>query len=91
MLQTDHGPEFGKFFHDWVEYHGMHHRHSRIRKPNDNAHIERFNRTLQEECLKWTIKKRYKKALEEYNDFYNLKRLHLGINLKTPYQVVLSS
>jgi len=27
------------------------HRHSRVRRPNDNAHLERFNRTIQEECL----------------------------------------
>jgi transposase InsO family protein len=90
-LQTDNGPEFGKFFHDWVEYHGMYHRHSRVRKPNDNAHCERFNRTLQEECLKRTERKHYTKALENYIDYYNLKRIHLGINLKTPYQVVTSS
>jgi len=25
-------------------------RHTRLGKPNDNAHIERFNRTIQEEC-----------------------------------------
>lgn len=91
MIQTDNGPEFGKFFHDWVETHGSHHRHSRVRKPNDNAHCERFNRTIQTECLRRTSKKHYAKALEKYIDFYNLKRLHLGINLKTPYQVVLSS
>jgi transposase InsO family protein len=91
MLQTDNGPEFGKFFHDWVETHGMYHRHSRVRKPNDNAHLERFNRTLQDECLRRTSKKHYVKALEEYVDYYNLKRLHLGIKLKTPYEVVLSS
>lgn len=90
MLQTDHGPEFGKFFHDWVETHGAHHRHSRIRKPNDNAHCERFNRTVQTECLRRTTKKHYKRALEKYVDYYNLERKHLGINLKTPYQVVLS-
>lgn len=91
MLQTDHGPEFSKYFHDWVECHGMHHRHSRVRKPNDNAHMERFNRTVQEECLKHTLKKNYAKNLKRYIDFYNFKRLHLGINLKTPFQVVLSS
>ncbi|MFH1621220.1 MAG: hypothetical protein ABIB04_04000 [Patescibacteria group bacterium] len=38
-----------------------------------------------------SVKNHYAKALEEYVVFYNLKRLHLGINLKTPYQVVLSS
>src|SRR3989338_9413946 len=45
MLQSDHGPEFGKWF---VEQIKKKHRYSRIGKPNDNAHVERFNRTLQE-------------------------------------------
>lgn len=62
-----------------------------IRKPNDNAHLERFNRTIQEECLRRLVPKQYPKALDRYVDFYNAKRLHLGINLKTPLQVVLSS
>lgn len=48
MLQSDHGPEFGKWF---VEQIKKKHRYTRIGKPNDNAHIERMNRTLQEECL----------------------------------------
>jgi len=48
MLQSDHGPEFGKWFVSQIK---KKHRYSRIGKPNDNAHIERFNRTLQEECL----------------------------------------
>ncbi len=39
-MQSDHGPEFGQFFTDKL---GVRHRHSRVRKPNDNAHIERFN------------------------------------------------
>ena len=90
-LQTDHGSEFGKFFHDWASYRGMVHRYSRIRKPNDNAHLERFNRTLQDECLRRVRKQDYQKALKRYIEHYNFKRLHLGINLKTPFQVVLRS
>jgi len=90
-LQTDHGPEFGKFFRDWAGYHGRKHRYSRVRKPNDNAHVERFNRTIKEECLRRTLMRQYSEALERYVDFYNARRLHLGIKLKTPLQVVLSS
>ncbi len=48
MLQSDHGPEFGRWFVTQVK---KSHRYTRIGKPNDNAHIERFNRTIQEECL----------------------------------------
>jgi len=35
--------------------------------------------------------RQYSEALERYVDFYNARRLHLGIKLKTPLQVVLSS
>jgi transposase InsO family protein len=50
-LQSDHGPEFSKWFTKQAIHDGMAHRHSRVRQPNDNAQLERFNRTLQEECL----------------------------------------
>lgn len=40
MLQSDYGPEFGTWF---VEQLKKSHRYTRIGKPNDNAHIERFN------------------------------------------------
>ena len=87
MLQSDHGPEFGRWFVSQIR---KSHRYSRIGRPNDNAHIERFNRTLQEECLdkvpnEVTI---INLALEEYLRYYKYERLHAGINFLTPMQVV---
>lgn len=89
MLQSDHGPEFGDWF---VEQAKKNHRYTRIGKPNDNAHIERFNRTLQEECLDGitTTVVHLNRALKKYIPHYNTKRLHLGINLKTPQEMVPS-
>jgi len=49
-IQTDNGPEFTKNFTKRV---GFSHRHSRVRKPNDNAHVERFNRTIKDECIRY--------------------------------------
>jgi transposase InsO family protein len=88
-LQTDHGPEFGKWFVRQVK---IRHRHSRVRRPNDNAHLERFNRTIQEECLDRLPKdvRAINRALPKYLSYYNNDRLHLGINLKTPGEVVRS-
>ena len=89
MLQSDHGQEFSTYFTEQVK---VTHRHSRVRKPNDNAHLERFNRTIQDECLygirpdPWA----YQKAIKIYLPYYNEARLHLGLNLKTPYQVIPS-
>jgi transposase InsO family protein len=87
MLQSDHGPEFGMWF---VEQAKRNHRYTRIGKPNDNAHIERFNRTVQEECLDKipTDVKAINCALRKYLHYYNNHRLHLGINLKTPVQLL---
>lgn len=87
MIQSDHGPEFGKWF---VERIAKDHRYTRIGKPNDNAHIERFNRTLQEECLD-AIPNEVKAincALKKYLQYYNYDRVHGGINYLTPMQVV---
>ena len=87
MLQSDHGPEFGKWF---VEHIKKNHRYTRIGKPNDNAHIERFNRTVQEECLDKipTNVRSINCALKKYLQYYNHERLHLGINLKSPMQLI---
>ena len=52
MIQTDNGPEFGKWFADHLKRRGVSHRHNHPRSPNENGHLERFNRTLQEEMPK---------------------------------------
>ncbi len=87
MLQSDHGPEFGRWF---VTQAKKNHRYTRIGKPNDNAHIERFNRTVQEECLDKIFPnvEAFNKALRTYLKYYNTKRVHLGINLRSPIQLL---
>ena len=87
MLQSDHGPEFGKWFVSQIQ---QSHRYTRIGKPNDNAHVERVNRTLQEECLDKVERtpRAYNRALRKYLPYYNTKRLHMGISLKTPIQLL---
>lgn len=51
-LQSDQGCEFLKWYTKQLSALQLQHRHSRVRKPTDNSHIERFMRTLQQECLK---------------------------------------
>ena len=86
MVQTDNGPEFKDGFSFMLSQSSIKLRHSRIRKPNDNAHIERFNRTIQEECFNNALpnEKTIKKQIKEYLDYYNNDRLHLSLNLMTP-------
>lgn len=86
-LQSDHGPEFGKWFVSRVS---RRHRYTRIGKPNDNAHVERMNRTIQEECLDKLPNdvSKINCKLKKYLQYYNYERVHGGINYLIPMQVV---
>ena len=90
IMQSDHGSEFSVWFTENLGKLGINHRHIRVRKSNDNGHIERFNRTLQEECLNKVNQnpKAFQKAINEYLPYYNNERLHLGLKFKTPVECV---
>ena len=90
MVQADNGPEYSKWFSDRLQAAGVPVRHSRVRRPNDNAHIERFNRTIQEECFRGLRPRAATAAgvLQDYLRYYNGARLHLGIQLLTPDEIV---
>lgn len=89
-IQSDHGPEFSKWFTTMVAADGIAHRHSRVRQPNDNAHLERFNRTIQDECLSRISRslKSYQKEIPEYLHYYNMERPHMGLHMQTPLQII---
>ena len=89
-IQSDHGSEFSKHFSKQMKRLGLVHRHSRIRTPNDNAHLERFNRTVQEECLSRVPRSMhaYRRALREWLQYYNEERPHMGLEMQTPTDVL---
>ena len=90
MIQTDNGSEFSIWFTHSLKTIGIGHRHGRVRKSNDQAHVERFNRTVQEECfdrVAHTVSS-FKKALPKYLNYYNNERTHMGINYQTPRQML---
>lgn len=96
MVQADNGPEFGRYFKQVLGGHGIAVRHSRLGRPNDNAHIERFNRTLQEECTTNRLTYRdtissVQARLTSYLDYYNNERVHLGLQLLTPAEMLRRS
>lgn len=92
LVQTDHGSEFSTWFTHTLWRIGMKHRHSRVRQKDDQAHIERFNRTIQEECLDRTAHtiRDFRAAIRKYVPYYNTERTHMGINYQTPSQLVPS-
>ena len=88
MMQSDDGSEFSVWFTEHIGKMGISHRHIRVRKNNDNGHIERFNRTLQEECLNKVNynPKSFQKAINGYLPYYNNERLHFGLKFLTPLE-----
>ena len=93
MVQTDNGGEFQKMFRFRIYKLGLTHRYSRVRQSNDQAHMERFNRTIQEECLDRTSQtaRHFRKALRTWLLYYNDERMHMGIDFKTPAQMLAVS
>lgn len=93
MVQSDNGPEFSRYFERYLQKAGIRTRHSRLGRPNDNAHIERFNRTIQTECIGYYWRKsvplsRQQEKLTAYLEYYNQQRVHLGIQMQTPSQML---
>jgi transposase InsO family protein len=89
MVQADNGPEYSRYFEQVMRARGIPTRHTRLPRPNDNAHIERFNRTLQEECIghSWDRSvplQSQKDTLTAYLEYYNNRRVHLGIQMQVP-------
>ena len=91
-LQTDNGPEFGYYFRDMLAVRKIALRHSRVRQSNDNAHVERFNRTLQDECVSsYPLRRNVtQQRLDEYLDYYNNERRHMGIAMRRPRELTIS-
>jgi len=93
FIQTDNGFEFQGIFNDFCNGLKLKHHFIHKRTPNENAVIERSFRTDQEEFLYFrkTPFKNYddlRNRFSEFLHYYNYERPHLGINLKTPMEIV---
>jgi transposase InsO family protein len=96
VVQSDNGPEYSRYFEQTLKRVSIPTRHSRLGRPNDNAHIERFNRTLQTECIgyywnKQQTLKTQQDRLTAYLAYYNHERIHLGLQLRTPISMLQRS
>lgn len=96
IVQSDNGPEYSRHFEQCMQRVNIITRHSRLHRPNDNAHIERFNRTIQTECIGYYWRtsvplSRQQAMLNAYLEFYNTKRVHLGIQMRTPASMLQRS
>lgn len=90
VLRTDNGPEFlGETFTNWAKSMGMAIQYIQPGKPNQNAYVERFNRTLREELLDqhlFTCIDDVREAAYWWKIEYNEDRPHDSLGDLTPVE-----
>ena len=88
-IQTDNGGEFAKHFGAYIEKEGITHFHTYPRHPQSNAHVERFNRTIKEQHVRWHMDLLYdtdefNRGLMDYLLWYNTEKPHRSLNKHPP-------
>jgi len=92
---TDNGSEFKKHFSEKLRELHLTHYHTYPKTPKMNAHVERFNRTIQDDWIDWHLTDLknpdvFNYALMDYLIFYNTKRVHFAFQNKlSPIQFML--
>jgi len=94
-IQTDNGAEFLGEFDDHLIKVGLTHWFTYPRCPRINGCVERYNRTVQEEFIDQNLdsllvdKTDFNRKLADYIIWYNSKRVHKSLNLKSPLQYLI--
>ena len=87
-IQTDNGSEFLKYFDKTCQNLNINHYFSRTHTPKDNAVLERFNRTLQEEFINQgnfdLDVNRFNSRMTEWLIEYNFRRPHQALDYISP-------
>lgn len=95
FVLTDNGSEFKKHFAEELRRLHLTHFHTYPKTPKMNAHVERFNRTIQEEFVDYHVNLlkepgAFNRALMDYLIFYNTGRVHHAFKNKlSPVQFML--
>ena len=91
-VQTDNGLEFLGDFDQYLIKDNLPHLFTYPRCPRINGCVERYNRTIQEEFIDQNLdsllvdKKDFNHKLADYLIWYNSRRVHKSLNLKSPLQ-----
>ena len=98
---TDNGTEFcgveGHPYETYLDLNDIEHRRTKVKSPQTNGFVERFNRTVLEEFFRVKFREKFyedvpslQKDLDEWLHFYNHDRPHLGYRNqgRTPYETV---
>lgn len=92
-LHHDNGSEFEKDFKQACEELSLPQWYSRVKTPKDNAVLERFNRTIQEEFVEMAYSgiedlKEFNQELTEWLVEYNSIRPHQTLDYLTPLEYI---
>lgn len=95
-IQTDNGSEFLKHFNQSCQDNDMVHFFNYPRHPQSNGHLERFNRTIQEQFADWHIDTLYEpvefnRILMDYLIWYNTEKPHRSIGKLPPLRYYLDN
>lgn len=87
-LRSDNGCHYGaKIFKDEIKRLGINHTRTMVNTPKGNSVIERFFRSLKEECV-WQQKfynfEQAKAAVDQWVEHYNTNRPHQTLNYLSP-------
>ena len=96
FVLTDNGSEFKKHFAEELKRLHLIHYHTYPRTPKMNAHVERFNRTIQDEFVDYHMGDLldpmiFNRKLIDWLIWYNTERVHFAFqNKMSPVQFMLS-
>ena len=94
FVLTDNGSEFAKEFSEALKQLHLTHYHTYPRTPKMNAHLERFNRTIQDEFVDFhmsdlLVPQIFNNKVIEYLIWYNTRRVHHAFKNKlSPIQFI---
>ncbi len=95
-VQTDNGSEFHKYFMTYLEEQKIKHYWNYPGRPYRNGHIEKFNRTIQEEFvdqnemwLENTLE--FNQKLMDWLLWYNTERPHWSLQLQSPVDYLITN
>lgn len=93
VIQTDNGQENHKYFITKLNQEGITQWWNYPRSPKMNAFIEKYNHTVQAECLEYNLYllrqgnyAEFDKRHQEWNTWYNSKRPHTSLQYLSPVQ-----
>lgn len=85
---SDNGTQYiSRDFQNYMKEVGLEHTRTSVAYPQSNGKIERFHRSLEQECLRTCSFLTYVDAceqIEKYVDFYNNHRLHSALHYLRP-------